>query len=163
MGAVPVMVPLLLSGVALGMVSLSDDVARCRARAEKWMPAIMAAAAKHDVSVHVLLGLFWTESRCVPDARGSAGEVGLGQMLPIAADDIGVSFDALAGDVNLQIDASARYLALMYRRADGDKLLGLRAYNAGLSACRRDARLGMSYAGKVLSIAFVDYVYDIIF
>ncbi|MGH1451594.1 MAG: lytic transglycosylase domain-containing protein [Paracoccaceae bacterium] len=72
------------------------------------------------------------ESAYRQEAVSSAGAVGLGQLMPATARDLGVD----PRDPLQNLDGSARYLAMMLERF-GDPRLALAAYNAGPDAVRR--------------------------
>ena len=66
------------------------------------------------------------ESAYRQDAISSAGAIGLGQLMPATARDLGVD----PRDPQQNLDGSARYLAMMLE-SFGDPHLALAAYNAG--------------------------------
>lgn len=72
------------------------------------------------------------ESAYDPAALSSVGAVGLGQLMPATASDLGVD----PYDWRENLDGSARYLAAMLREF-GDVRLALAAYNAGPGAVVR--------------------------
>ncbi|MFX4300568.1 lytic transglycosylase domain-containing protein [Pseudosulfitobacter pseudonitzschiae] len=72
------------------------------------------------------------ESAYRQDAISSAGAIGLGQLMPATARDLGVD----PRDPLQNLDGSARYLAMMLERF-GDPHLALAAYNAGPDAVRQ--------------------------
>lgn len=72
------------------------------------------------------------ESAYDPSATSSVGALGLGQLMPETAADLGVDPD----DVAQNLDGSARYLLAMLNRF-GDEKLALAAYNAGPEAVAR--------------------------
>lgn len=72
------------------------------------------------------------ESAYRQDAISSAGAIGLGQLMPATAHDLGVD----PRDTLQNLDGSARYLAMMLE-AFGDPRLALAAYNAGPDAVRQ--------------------------
>lgn len=72
------------------------------------------------------------ESAYRQDAISHAGAIGLGQLMPATARDLGVD----PRDPLQNLDGSARYLAMMLS-AFGDPRLALAAYNAGPDAVRR--------------------------
>lgn len=89
-----------------------------------------------DLSVSDWLLLFRAnieiESAYRQSAVSSAGAIGLGQLMPATARDLGVDpFDPLQN-----LDGSARYLATMLELF-GDPRLALAAYNAGPDAVRQ--------------------------
>jgi soluble lytic murein transglycosylase-like protein len=89
-----------------------------------------------DLSVRDWLTLYRAnievESAYRQDAVSSAGAVGLGQLMPVTARDLGVD----PRDPLQNLDGSARYLAMMLE-SFGDPLLALAAYNAGPEAVRQ--------------------------
>jgi len=72
------------------------------------------------------------ESAYRQDAISSAGAIGLGQLMPATASDLGVD----PRDPLQNLDGSARYLAMMLE-IFGDPHLALAAYNAGPDAVRQ--------------------------
>ena len=72
------------------------------------------------------------ESAYQQDAISSAGAIGLGQLMPATARDLGVD----PRDPLQNLDGSARYLAMMLETF-GDPRLALAAYNAGPDAVRQ--------------------------
>lgn len=72
------------------------------------------------------------ESAYRQDAVSSVGAIGLGQLMPATARDLGVD----PRDPLQNLDGSARYLAMMLETF-GDPRLALGAYNAGPDAVRQ--------------------------
>jgi soluble lytic murein transglycosylase-like protein len=72
------------------------------------------------------------ESAYRQSAVSSAGAIGLGQLMPATARDLGVD----PRDPLQNLDGSARYLAMMLELF-GDPHLALAAYNAGPDAVRQ--------------------------
>ncbi|UWR24585.1 lytic transglycosylase domain-containing protein [Sulfitobacter sp. S190] len=95
-------------------------------------PGLRAA----DISVTDWLNLYRAnieiESAYDPSAVSSAGAIGLGQLMPATATELGVD----PNDWPQNLDGSARYLALLLMEF-GDVRLALAAYNAGPDAVRR--------------------------
>lgn len=71
------------------------------------------------------------ESAYDPRAVSSQGAIGLGQLMPGTAAELGVD----PNDLSENLDGSARYLAMMLAEF-GDARLALAAYNAGPEAVR---------------------------
>lgn len=72
------------------------------------------------------------ESAYRPNARSSAGAIGLGQLMPATAAQLGVD----PHDWQANLDGSARYLLMMLAQF-GTPELALAAYNAGPDAVAR--------------------------
>ncbi len=72
------------------------------------------------------------ESAYRPNARSSAGAIGLGQLMPATAAQLGVD----PHDWQANLDGSARYLLMMLAQF-GTPELALAAYNAGPEAIAR--------------------------
>jgi soluble lytic murein transglycosylase-like protein len=85
------------------------------------------AAGASNISPTLLSALIWQESRWNPRAVSRKGAIGLTQLMPGTARDLGVNpMDPLANLVG-----GARYLRLLLDRFDGDVERALAAYNAG--------------------------------
>lgn len=91
------------------------------------MPAFEAAAARHDLSVDLLLSVARAESNCNVDAVSPAGAIGVMQLMPATAQDLGVD----PHDPRQNIDGGAAYLRQQIDRFGGRIDLALAAYNAG--------------------------------
>lgn len=91
------------------------------------------AATAHSISAPWLAGLLQTESGWNPRAVSEAGAMGLGQLMPGTARQLGVTdpFDPAQN-----IDGSARYFAAQYETF-GSYELAAAAYNAGPGAVQR--------------------------
>jgi len=93
---------------------------------------IIAAANNYGIPPNIALRLFHRESGFNQGARGAAGEVGVGQLMPGTAKDLGVDPYSLPQN----IDGSLRYLKQQYDRF-GDWHTAAMAYNAGPNAVAR--------------------------
>lgn len=102
-------------------------------RRSTWLPWVFAAENRHGLPVGLLDALIWTESRYNPMALSNAGAVGLAQLMPGTARELGVAnrYDPVAS-----IDGGARYLRRMLDRF-GSIHLAVAAYNAGPNAVAR--------------------------
>ena len=100
------------------------------------MPAFEAAAARHALSVDLLLSVARAESNCRADAVSDAGAIGVMQLMPATARQLGVD----PRDPAQNIDGGAAYLRQLIDRFGGRIDLALAAYNAGPApVARRDA------------------------
>jgi soluble lytic murein transglycosylase-like protein len=75
----------------------------------------------------------WAESRFNQSARSPDGAIGIMQLMPGTAADLGVD----ATDARENVRGGATYLRQMLDRFDGDIVLALAAYNAGPGAVER--------------------------
>jgi soluble lytic murein transglycosylase-like protein len=95
---------------------------------------VAAAARMHNVPQALLHALIKAESGYNPKARSAAGALGLMQLMPGTAKEMGVE-DVLDPEDNVQ--GGARYLKRMLNLFDNDITLAVAAYNAGPDAVRR--------------------------
>lgn len=93
-----------------------------------------SAACEAGVPVELFDSLIVQESRYNPAARSRAGAMGLAQLMPGTARDLGV-FNAW--DVRENLRGGARYLRAQLDEFGGAWHLALSAYNAGPGAVRR--------------------------
>ena len=86
------------------------------------------AARRQDLDEEVLRGVIQQESAFRPCAVSPKGAMGLMQLMPATASQLGVPnpFDPAAN-----VDAGARFLKELLTRYGGDLPLALGAYNAG--------------------------------
>ena len=91
-----------------------------------------AAARKHRVPEDLFLRLVGQESGFRPTAKSTKGAIGLAQLMPFTARQLGVN----PHNPNENLEGGARYLSQQYRRF-GDWRLALAAYNAGPEAVER--------------------------
>jgi hypothetical protein len=115
-----------------------------------------AAAERHGLPVHLLLGVAWGESAFDPTARSSKNAVGVMQIRwPGTARDLG--FDSIRAlmDPCRNIDAGARYLRWLFDRVGGDPVLALASYNHGPGAIDGRYRNVTRHARD-----YVCYIYD---
>lgn len=95
---------------------------------------VAAAARTHNVPQALLHAVIKTESGYNPKARSPAGAVGLMQLMPDTAREMGVQ-NRLDPEDNVQ--GGARYLKRMLDLFDNDITLAVAAYNAGPEAVLR--------------------------
>lgn len=96
------------------------------AAAQQWVPHIEQAARRHGLDPRLLAALVKQESGFRADAGSHAGAIGLTQLMPGTARELGVDpHDPIAN-----LDGGARYLSRQLDRF-GSVPLALAAYNAG--------------------------------
>jgi len=95
---------------------------------DKFSDAIATAAHQHGIDAALIRALIHAESGFNPLARSHKGAIGLMQLMPGTARDLGVQ-DATA--VQQNIEGGVRYLANLLQQYEGDVTLATAAYNAG--------------------------------
>jgi soluble lytic murein transglycosylase-like protein len=95
---------------------------------------VVQTAEKHRVDPRLVRAVISAESNWNSTAVSAKGALGLMQLIPGTAQQLGVS-DAF--DPAQNVDAGVRYLAMMLDRYNGDIHRALAAYNAGPGAVDR--------------------------
>ena len=111
------------------MPNVQVETAGCDAMGESEINTLIkTASAKNQIDPSLLRAVMVQESAFRPCAVSTAGAMGLMQIMPETADDLGLAdpFDPAAN-----VDAGARYLKQMLDRYHGNTALALAAYNAG--------------------------------
>jgi soluble lytic murein transglycosylase-like protein len=94
--------------------------------------ALTQAASAANVSPTLLSALVWQESRWNPQAVSPKGAMGLTQLMPGTARDLGVN----PADPIANLQGGARYLRQLLDQFDGNVEKALAAYNAGPARVR---------------------------
>jgi len=89
---------------------------------------VKEASGKYKLDPMLLRAVMRQESGLRPCAISTAGAMGLMQIMPETADDLGLA-DPFEPAAN--VDAGAHYLKQMLERYNGNRALALAAYNAG--------------------------------
>jgi soluble lytic murein transglycosylase-like protein len=88
------------------------------------------AATRFNVDPALVLVVAWQESRFRSDLISPKGAIGIMQLMPATAQQLGVN----PHDPRQNIYGGVAYLSLLLTRFNGDKSLALAAYNAGPEA-----------------------------
>ncbi len=91
------------------------------------------AATRYNVDPALVRAIAWQESRFNTQARSPKGAIGIMQLMPATAAQLGVN----PNDPRENILGGVAYLAMMLNQFGGDVRLALAAYNAGPEAVRR--------------------------
>jgi len=97
---------------------------------------VIAAATRWGLDPALVLAVVETESGELTDAISPRGAVGLMQVLPGTALELGLPNTANPADPARNLDAGCHYLASLLESFGGDVELALAAYNAGPGAVR---------------------------
>lgn len=117
----------------------------------RYDPIINEAADRYGLDRRLLKSLVSVESSNNPNAVSNKGALGLGQVMPGTAREMGYSPEDMTDPVK-NVDASARYLAKMLDMSGGDITTALRKYNAGPYADLNKIN-NQKYADDVMSRA----------
>lgn len=98
-----------------------------------FLAMLQRAADTANISPKLLAALVWQESRWNPRAVSPKGAVGLAQLMPGTARDLGVD----PHDPAQNLMGGARYLRYLLNEFDGDVVKALAGYNAGPGRVRR--------------------------
>lgn len=102
--------------------------------AETFRTIVQEASKRHDVPEALIYSVIEIESDGDTTARSEEGALGLMQLMPATARDMGVE-DPM--DPRQNIFGGARYLRNVLNQFDGDLDLALAAYNAGPGTVRK--------------------------
>ena len=129
--------------------------------------SIRQLAARHDVELELMLAVIRVESNFNPNAVSSSGAVGLMQLMPGTARDLGLNVPKYSNvlkpahdervderfDSRKNMEAGVAYLATQLKRYDGSYVRTLAAYFVGPAKVRESGSIPQRadrYAGKVL-------------
>ncbi len=103
----------------------------------QYIPAIIRLCAKYNVSPHLVAEVIRQESAFKETAKSHAGAMGLMQLMPGTAQELGVKNPY---DPEENLEGGIKYLAKILDMRDGDIPLTLASYNAG--PYRKDIKAG---------------------
>lgn len=114
------------------------------------------AAQTYGIPVDTFLSLLGAESSWNPSALSPKGAIGIGQLMPATAKELGVD----PYDPEQNIYGSAKYLAQQFKRF-GDPALAVAAYNAGPAAVAKYGGVPpyeetQNYVARVLGTQMAD-------
>lgn len=115
------------------------------------------AGARWGIPQGLMSALMSKESSGNAGAVSSKGAIGLGQVMPGTAADMGYNVDEMRNNPAMQADASAQYLSKMYQRY-GDWRLALQAYHDGPG--NTDAMIKGNYTPGPEGANYVDSRFD---
>jgi soluble lytic murein transglycosylase-like protein len=116
---------------------------------KKFGTIVQRYAAAYGVPVSLAHAVIRVESNYRPDARGSAGEIGLMQIKHATARMMGYSGSAKAlYDPETNIKYGMKYLGMARNLSDGSTCGTILKYNAGHAATRNNP-ISTAYCGKV--------------
>lgn len=97
-------------------------------------PLITMVASRHQVDAALIKAIIMAESRYNPRAISKRGAKGLMQLMPCTAKAFGVedSFNPLQN-----INGGVRYFKKLIKLFNGDIMLALAAYNAGITRVKK--------------------------
>ncbi len=131
-----------LPGVKLGTTFEAVSVFNKSAQFKAMRRAVQMAAKTHNLDAELLQAIIATESGFDHTVVSNKGAVGLMQLLPSTAQDMGVQADN-AGDINSKLTdpktnimAGARYMRYLVSKYPGQIELAVAAYNAGEGSVR---------------------------
>jgi soluble lytic murein transglycosylase-like protein len=129
--------------------SIAAGKPRAAGKASAYDAIIARHAAKHGIPVSLARAVVRIESNFRPNARGSAGEIGLMQIKPATARMMGYSGGAKGlYDPETNIRWGMKYLAKAHQLGGGDTCGTILRYNAGHAATRMN-KVSSAYCAKV--------------
>jgi soluble lytic murein transglycosylase-like protein len=116
-----------LISLLLALLAAASSPAAAATAAPTWRNLARTVARAEGVDPNLFAALIQTESGFRPQARSPVGAIGLAQLMPDTARDLGVN----PYDPHANLRGGARHLRRLLTRYRGDRRLALAAYNAG--------------------------------
>ncbi|MBC7506268.1 MAG: lytic transglycosylase domain-containing protein [Sandarakinorhabdus sp.] len=146
--------PVTLAPVTLAAAAAPGNVQRLRAsaRANSFRPDVERAGSQYEVSPALIDAIAHVESRYNPSAVSPARAIGIMQLMPGTALELGVD----ARNPSANIRGGTAYLRKLLNRFDGDLVRTIAAYNAGPGAVSKaggvpDYRETKAYVTSVMN------------
>jgi soluble lytic murein transglycosylase-like protein len=119
-----------------------------------WREYAHIQARRHNLDPKLVRALIYVESAENPVAVSNRGALGLMQLMPATADELGVHDPLMPMD---NVRGGVKYFSQMLKRFNGDVKLALAAYNAGPGAVEKFGGIPpypetVDFVKKVLSI-----------
>lgn len=132
----------------------TESVTKSASNTSDYHHIINSKAKKYDIEPSLVKAVISTESNWDPSAISRKGAMGLMQLMPFTARDMGVS-NPFNPEEN--IEGGIKYLKFLLDKFDGDVSLALAAYNAGPTTIEESGGIPriqetQKYVKKVLSI-----------
>lgn len=108
--------------------------------------AVDKASKKYNVDKSLIMSIIKQESSFVPYATSNAGAMGLMQLMPDTAKELGVKDPY---DIEENVDGGTKYLSDLLEMYGNTKELALSAYNAGSGTLKR---YGVDSADKITKL-----------
>lgn len=137
-----------------GQKAIAPASASPSRRAAPLHPAMNEAGARMELSPLLIEAVAWAESRFNVKARSPAGAIGVMQLMPGTAAQLGVDPENPAQNIH----GGARYLRQMLVEFNGNIELALAAYNAGPEAVRRYKGVPPYRETRAYVAAVLDYM-----
>ena len=125
--------PAIYSSEGVRSLAPRPMLAPMRATPAEISQAIQDSSTRHAVSATLVEAVAWRESRFNQAAISPKGAMGVMQLMPATARQLGVD----ASDTRANIEGGVAYLSQMLQRFEGDIPRALAAYNAGPGAVQR--------------------------
>ena len=111
-----------------------SPLAECSKAECKFNSIVARASKRHQVEPALIKAIIMAESGYNPRAISNKGAMGLMQLMPVTAAELGIE-DSFNPEHN--INGGVRYYKKLLKRLDGDIELALAAYNAGIQTVKK--------------------------
>ena len=139
--------------IIIGLILLMIFAIRPLKMPKEFAPIVHRKSVLHGIPANLIAAIITVESGWNPDAKGAAGEIGLMQILPATARQMGFAGpESHLFLPNTNIHFGVKYLAYQKSRFGlNDKTIA--AYNSGTPRTRIDGKfINQAYVDKVKSL-----------